>query len=85
MEHVMEVVEMGDQVLPEGHLGGAVVITDTRLQANVQVELIVGVVLGPGYLFKAVGLGVDELGVLWHRFVGIPADTSYKESLSQKK
>ncbi len=37
MEHVMEVIEMGHQVFPEGHLGSAVVITDTRLQANVQI------------------------------------------------
>lgn len=75
MEHVMEVVEMGHQVFPEGHLGGAVVVTDTRLQANVQVQLVIGVVLGPGHLLETIGLGVDELGVLWHWFVRIPADT----------
>ncbi|KAF3841227.1 hypothetical protein F7725_007089 [Dissostichus mawsoni] len=75
VEHVVEVVEMGHQVFPEGHLGSAVVITDTRLQADVQVQLVVWVVLGPGHLLEAVGLGVDELSVLWHWFVGIPANT----------
>lgn len=82
MEHVMEVVEMRHQVFPEGHLGGAVVITYTRLQANVQVQLVVGVVLGPGHLLEAVGLGVDELGVLWHWLVGIPTNTAKTENLS---
>lgn len=72
----MKVVEVGHQVFPEGHFGGTVVITDTRLQANVQVQLVVGVILGPGHLLKTVGLGMDELCVLWHRLVRIPTDTS---------
>lgn len=76
MEHVMEVVEMGHQVFPEGYFGCTVMVTDTRLQANVQVQLVIGVILGPGYLLKAVGLGVDELGVLWHWLVRIPMKTS---------
>lgn len=85
MKHVMKVVEMGHQVFPEGHLSGAVVIADTRLQANVQVQLVVWVVFGPGHLLKAVCLGVDELGVLWHRLVGVPRNTSRTELLSHKE
>lgn len=75
MEHVMEVVQMGHQVFPEGHFGGAVVVTNTRLQANMQVHLIVWVVLRPGHLFEAVSFSVDEFGVLRHRLVGIPVNT----------
>lgn len=85
VKHVVKVVEMGHQVFPEGHLSGAVVIADTRLQANVQVQLVVWVVFGPGHLLEAVSLGVDELGVLWHRLVGVPRNTSWTELLSHKE
>lgn len=78
VEHVVKVVQMWHQVLPEGHFRGPVVIADPRLQANVQVQLIIRVILGPGHLLKTVGLGMDELGVLWHRLVGIPGDTPQK-------
>lgn len=61
-------------MFPEGHFGGTVVVTHTWLQADMQVQLVLGVVLGPGHLFEAVGLGMDELGVLGNWFVGIPAD-----------
>jgi len=27
VEHIMQVVQMGDQVLPESHLGGPVMVT----------------------------------------------------------
>lgn len=67
---------MWHQVFPKGHFGGPVVVTNPRLQTNVQVQLIVGVILGPGHLLKTVGLSVDELGVLWNRLVWITADTS---------
>lgn len=75
VEHVVEVVEMGHQVFPEGHLGGTVVIADTGLQADVQVQLVVRVVFGPGHLLKTVGFSVDELGVLRHWLVGVPVNT----------
>lgn len=61
-------------MFPEGHFGGTVVIAHTWLQANMQVKLILGVVFGPGHLFEAIGLGVDELGILGNWFVGIPGD-----------
>lgn len=60
-------------MFPEGHFGGTVVVAHTWLQANMQVQLVLGVVLRPGHLFKAVGLCVDELGVLGNWFVWIPA------------
>ena len=40
-----------------------------------QILLFLAVELAPHYLFKAVGLGVDELGVLWHRLVGVTVGT----------
>ena len=72
MEHVVEVIQMGHQVFPEGHLGGSVVVPDAGLQADMEVQLILGVVLRPGYLLEAVSLGVDELSVLRNRLVGVP-------------
>ncbi len=57
-------VEMRHQLQPEGHLVGAVVVSDTRLQADMQVLLVFGAELGPDDLLKAVGLGVDKSGVL---------------------
>lgn len=71
----MQVVQVGHELQPEGHLVGAVVVTHTRLQANVQVLLLFAVELAPYHLLKAVGLGVDELGVLRHRLVGVAVGT----------
>lgn len=78
IEYSLEVVEMGHQVFPEGHFGGTVVVTDARLQADVQVKLVIGVILRPGYLLEAVSLGVDKLGVLRHWLVRIPVNRSEK-------
>ena len=47
-------------------------VTDSRFETNVKVELVFGVVLGPGYLFKTVGFCVDELCILWNWLVWIP-------------
>jgi hypothetical protein len=65
---------VGHKLQPEGHLVGTVVVTHSWLQAYVQVLLLLAVELAPYYLLKAVGLGVDELGVLWHWLVGITVD-----------
>lgn len=65
------IVEMRNQFQPEGDLSCAVVVSDSRFEANVKVELVFGVVLGPGYLLKAVGFCVDELGILWDWLVWI--------------
>lgn len=72
---------MGHEVFPEGHFGGAVVVAHTWLQSDVQVQLVLGVVLGPGDLFKAVGLCVDELGVLGNRFVWIATERGNKNGM----
>lgn len=82
VEHVVEVVQVGHQVFPEGHFGGAVVVAHPRLQADVQVQLVLGVVLGPGHLLEAVRLGVEELGVLRNRLVGIPAGEANERVLN---
>lgn len=71
VEHVVQVVQVRHQVFPEGHLGGTVVVTDARLQADVQVELVMRTVLGPGNLLKTIGLRVDELGVLRNGLVWV--------------
>lgn len=85
VEYSLEVVEVGHQVFPEGHFGGTVVVPDTRLQTNVQVKLVVGVILGPGHLLKTVGLGVDEFSVLWHWLVRIPVRTHEKRLESENE
>lgn len=68
----MQVVQVGHQVFPKGYLGGSVMITNSWFQPDMKVELVPGIVLGPGHFFKAVGLGVNELGILGYRLVGIP-------------
>lgn len=44
---------------------------DSGFQANVEVKLIFLVVACPCYFFKAIGLGVDKLGVLRDRLVWV--------------
>lgn len=66
---------MRHELQPEGHLVGTVVIAHTRFQAYMQVLLFLAVELAPHYFFKAVGLSVDELGVLWHRLVRVTVGT----------
>lgn len=63
---------MRHELQPEGHLVGPVVVSDARLQADMQVLLVFGAELGPDDLLKAVGLGVDEGGVLRNWQVWIP-------------
>lgn len=41
-----------------------------------QVKLVLLVVACPCHFFKAVGLGVDKLGVLGDRLVGVPEKKS---------
>lgn len=54
------------------YLVGTVVLFHPGLQANMQVELILLVVACPCHFFKAIGLGVDELGVLGDGLVWVP-------------
>lgn len=60
----VETMQMWHQLQPEGHLVSAVVVPDTRLQADMQVLLVFGAELGPDDFFKTVGLGVNECSVL---------------------
>lgn len=63
---------MGNELQPKCNLGSTVVVSDSRLEANVKVELVFGVVLSPGYLLKSVGFCVDELCILWNWLVWVP-------------
>ena len=76
---------MRHQLQPEGHFGGSVVIAHAGLQADVQVQLVLGVVLGPGHLLEAVGFGVNELGVLRNGLVGVAEDTRETEKEEKKR
>lgn len=71
LEELVDVMQVRNQLEPEGDFGGAVVISDARLQADVEVQLLFGRVLRPGHLFEAVGFGVDELGILRDRLIGV--------------
>lgn len=58
---------------------------DPGLQANVEVQLVFLVVACPRHFFKAIGLCVDELGVLRDRLVGVPVNNNRrKKTLEQK-
>lgn len=83
MEHVVEVVQMRNQVLPEGDFSGAVVVPDPRLEADVKVELILRIVFGPGDLLEPICLRVDELGVLRDRFIRV-AKQEMRNSVKRK-
>lgn len=71
LKKLIYVVKMRNQFQPEGNLSSSVVVPNPRFEADVKVELVFGVVLGPGYLLEAVRLRVDELSVLWNRLVWI--------------
>lgn len=71
LEKLVDVMQVRDQLEPEGDFGGTVVVSDTRLQAYVEVELLFGGVLRPGHFFKTVRFSVDELGVLRNRLVWV--------------
>lgn len=68
---------MRDQLEPEGDLGGTVVVSDTGLQANVEVQLLFRGVLRPGHFFETVRFSVDELGILrnWLVWVSVKSET----------
>lgn len=72
------------ELQPEGNFCCSVVITHSGFQANVQVKLVFGIVLGPGHFFKAVGFRVDELGVLWDRLVWISVGKKKKRERKEK-
>lgn len=63
-DFLVKAVEVRYQLQPKSHLVSAVVISDTGLQANMQVLLVLGAELSPDDLLKSVRLSVDERGVL---------------------
>lgn len=75
LEEFVHVMQMRHQLEPEGDFGGAVVVPDPGLQADVEVQLLFGSVLRPGHLFKAVRFRVDELGVLRNGLIWITGHT----------
>lgn len=66
-------VQVWDQLQPEGDFGSPVVVSDTGFEANVEVQLLLGCVFGPGHFLEAIRLRVDELGVLRNWLVRITA------------
>lgn len=74
LEEFVDVMQVRHQLEPEGDFGGAVVVPDTRLQADVEVQLLFRSVFRPGHLFKSVRFRVDELGVLRNWLIWITGD-----------
>lgn len=77
LEKFIDVVEMRNKLQPKCNLGSPVVVSDSRLEADMQVELVFRVVLSPGYLLKSVGFCVDELCILWNWLVWVPEREKY--------
>lgn len=64
LEEFIDMVQVRDQLEPERDFGGTVVVSDTGLQADVEVQLLFRGVLRPGHFLKPVRFSVDEFGVL---------------------
>lgn len=73
-------MQVRHQLEPEGDFGGPVVVSDTGLEADVEVQLLFRGVLRPGHLFKTVRFCVDELGILRNWLIGITGKS--KETVS---
>lgn len=71
MEELVDVMQVRNQLEPEGDLRGTIVVSDAGLKADVEVQLLFGGVLGPGHFLEAVRFGVDELGILRNRLVRV--------------
>ncbi len=61
---LMKGVEMRNKLKPEGNFVGTVIIPDARLQPDVEVLLVFRAEFGPDNFLEAVGLSMDELGIL---------------------
>lgn len=80
---LMQGVEVRHQLKPEGNFVGTVIVPDARLQPDVEVLLVFRAELGPDNFFKAIGLSMDELGILWHwnvRITGKKVETKSEEN-----
>lgn len=73
------------QLEPEGDFGRTVVVSDAWLQADVQVQLFLRGVLGPGYFLKTIRLGVDELGILRNRLVWVTEKSETKSAIYSQR
>lgn len=62
------------------YLVGTIVFFDAGLQANVQVKLVFLIVTCPCHFLKAIGFGVDELGVLGDWLVWVPENKSERRN-----
>ena len=85
LEYLIQIVQVWDQFQPEGDFRGSIVIPHAGLQANVQIQLVFGVILGPGHFLEAVGFCVNELGVLWNRLIGVTEDRREREKREEEK
>lgn len=72
LEKFIDVMEMWNKLQPKCNLGSTVMVSNSRLEADVKVELVFWVVLSPSYLLKSVGFCVDELCILWNWLVWVP-------------
>lgn len=77
-QELVDVMQVRDQLEPERDLGGTVVVSDTRLETNVEVQLLFRGVFRPGNLLKAVWFCVDELSVLRNWLVWISGERENK-------
>jgi len=78
LKEFIDVMQVRDQLEPEGNLGGTIVVSDTRLEANVEVKLFFRGVFRPGNFFKAIRLCVNELGVLRNWLIWITVEREKK-------
>lgn len=77
---LMKGVEVRNQLKPEGNFVGTVIIPDARLQPDVEVLLVFRAEFGPDNFLEAIGLSMDELGILWYWNVWITGKEILKQS-----
>lgn len=75
LKELINVMQVRNQLEPEGDLGCTVVVSDTGLEANVEVQLLFRCVFRPRHFFKAIRLCVDELSILRNWLVWITVGT----------
>lgn len=78
LEELVDMMQVRDQLEPEGDFCSTIVVSDTGLKANVEVQLLFWGVLRPGHFFKAVRFRVDELGILRNRLVWVAGKSETK-------
>lgn len=79
LEYLIQVVQVRHEFQPESHFCGSVMVPHSGFQANMQIELVFGVILGPGHFLKAIGFCVNELGVLRNWLIRITGDRREKK------